>query len=61
MVAPSGATADELLLMFAVRKDLRVVTNDRFLDWRMQFPKTGETGFLVKGQWKEGSVVLRGL
>lgn len=61
VVAPSGTTADELLLEFAVRNSLRVVTNDRFLDWRVQFPKTGETGFLVKGLWKEGSVVLRGL
>ncbi len=61
VVAPSGTTADELLLEFAVRHGLRVVTNDRFLDWRVQFPKAGEKGFLVKGQWKEGSVMLRGL
>lgn len=61
VVAPSGTTADALLLEFAVRHGLRVVTNDRFLDWRVQYPRAGEKGFLVKGQWKEGSVVLRGL
>ncbi len=61
VVAPSGTTADELLLDFAVDNGLRVVTNDRFLDWRVQFPRAGERGFLVKGQWKQGSVVLRGL
>ncbi len=61
VVAPSGTTADELLLEFAVRNGLRVVTNDRFLDWRVRFPRTGEKRFLVKGQWKQGNVVLRGL
>lgn len=61
VVAPSGTTADELLLEFAVRNGLRVVTNDRFLDWRVRFPRAGEKGFLVKGRWKQGSVVLRGL
>ena len=61
IVAPSGVTADELLLVAAVDNGLRVVTNDRFLDWRVQFPKAGKKGFLVKGEWRQGSVMLRGL
>lgn len=60
-IAPKGVTADELLLTFAVENGLRVVTNDRFLDWREQFPGAGEKGFLVKGDWKQGSVMLRGM
>jgi hypothetical protein len=61
IVAPSGVTADELLLEAAVDNGLRVVTNDRFLDWRVEYPKAGKKGFLVKGEWRQGSVMLRGL
>lgn len=61
VVAPSGVTADELLLEFAVKHGLRVVTNDRFLDWRVKYPRAGEKGFLVKGEWRQGNVILRGL
>ncbi len=61
VVAPSGVTADELLLEFAVKHGLRVVSNDRFLDWRVKYPKAGMKGFSVKGEWRQGSVMLRGL
>lgn len=60
-LAPSGTTADEVLLEQAVADGLRVVTNDRFLDWKQQYPKVGENGFLIKGKWKQGSVILLGL
>jgi hypothetical protein len=61
IVAPSRTPADEILLERAVNDGLRVVTNDRFLDWKQQFPKVSEKGFLIKGMWKEGSVILLGL
>ncbi len=60
-LAPSRTTADEVLLERAVSEGLRVVTNDRFLDWKQRFPKVAEKGFLIKGIWKEGSVILLGL
>jgi hypothetical protein len=59
--APSRTPADEILLERAISDGLRVVTNDRFLDWKQRFPKVGEKGFLIKGLWKEGSVILLGL
>ncbi len=59
--APSRTPADAILLERAMKDNLRVVTNDRFLDWKSQFPKVGERGFLVKGIWKEGNVILLGL
>ncbi|MFG5380522.1 NYN domain-containing protein [Yoonia sp. R2-816] len=60
-LAPSRTTADQVLLERAVSDGLRVVTNDRFLDWKQRFPKVAEKGFLIKGIWKEGSVILLGL
>ncbi len=59
--APRRTTADEVLLKHASDEGLRVVTNDRFLDWKQRFPKVAEKGFLIKGIWKEGSVILLGL
>lgn len=61
ILAPSRTPADEILLERAINDGLRVVTNDRFLDWKQRFPKVGEKGFLIKGMWKEGSVILLGL
>ncbi|PRY78160.1 Zc3h12a-like ribonuclease protein [Yoonia maritima] len=60
-LAPSGTPADPILLKHAADEGLRVVTNDRFLDWKQEFPKIGDKGFLVKGRWQEGSVILLGL
>jgi hypothetical protein len=61
VVVPKGVTADEMLLETAVDYGLRVVTNDRFLDWRLRFPQAAEKGFLIKGEWRQGSVMFRGL
>ncbi|SFR44711.1 Zc3h12a-like Ribonuclease NYN domain-containing protein [Yoonia tamlensis] len=60
-LAPSGTPADPLLLKHASDDGMRVVTNDRFLDWKQDFPKIGDKGFLVKGRWQQGSVILLGL
>ncbi len=59
--APSRIPADQVLLEKATADGLRVVTNDRFRDWKSRFPKVGEKDFLIKGMWKEGSVILLGL
>ena len=58
-VVDRGTPADPALLAHAVRARLRVVTNDRFIDWKPQFPQVGSPGFLVKGRWQEGTPMLR--
>ncbi|MCG3266993.1 hypothetical protein [Yoonia sp. I 8.24] len=60
-LVPSGTPADPILLKHAAEDDMRVVTNDRFLDWKQDFPKLRDKGFLVKGRWQQGSVILLGL
>ncbi len=58
-VVDRGEPADPVLLEHAVRIGARVVTNDRFLDWKLQFPAIGNRGFLVKGRWQEGAPILQ--
>ena len=58
-LAPSRTPADPLLLGHAVRVGARVVSNDRFMDWRAAFPRIGERGFLVTGKVKAERVELR--
>ena len=58
-VADSGTPADPLLLDHAARARLRIVTNDRFQDWRVQFPVAGTRGALVKGHCQDGTPILR--
>lgn len=48
-------------LEIAIANDLRVVANNRFLEWRVQYPRAAEKGFLVKGSWQEGTAIFRGL
>ncbi|WP_166418107.1 NYN domain-containing protein [Cochlodiniinecator piscidefendens] len=58
-IAPSRTTADALLLPHATRDKLKIVTNDRFLDWKEEFPILNQRDLLVKGDWKEGTVIWR--
>lgn len=58
-VVDKGTPADPVLLEHAVAAGVRVLTNDRFLDWKTQFPQVGERGFLVKGRWQQGTPMLR--
>ena len=59
-VVDKGVIADEAILAFASEHRLRVITNDNFRDWRVQFPHADKKGVLVGGTWQEGSVVWRG-
>jgi hypothetical protein len=59
-VVDKGVIADEAILAFASEHRLRVVTNDNFRDWRVQFPHADKKGVLVNGTWQEGSVIWRG-
>jgi hypothetical protein len=55
-ISPSGSPADPLLLDYATRNGLRVVSNDRFRDWSVKFRRVGTKGFLIHGRYAEGRV-----
>ena len=59
-VVDKGVVADEAILSFATDFGLRVVTNDRYRDWRVTFPHADQKGTLIGGTWRQGSVVWRG-
>lgn len=58
-LAPSRTPADPLLIGYAIGAGVRVVSNDRFMDWRDQFPPIRDKGFLVPGKVKGERVELR--
>ncbi|EYD78168.1 hypothetical protein Rumeso_00261 [Rubellimicrobium mesophilum DSM 19309] len=58
-VAPSRTPADPLLIAHALRIQARIVSNDRFRDWREDFPALGDKGVLVPGRLQAGRVELR--
>lgn len=58
-VVDKGVVADEMILTFAAEHDLRIVTNDRYRDWRAEFPHAAKKGTLVSGKWKSGNPLLR--
>ena len=59
-VVDRGVIADEAILSFAGDHNLRIVTNDRYRDWRDRFPAANRKGAMLRGDWREGSVVWRG-
>lgn len=59
VVMQSGVPADGEILAFAARHGLNVVTNDRFRDWREEFPQVDDTVDLIRGGWKNGKVSFR--
>lgn len=56
LVAPKGTPADPLLLDNARKLRARVVTNDRFRDWKESHPQIEEPEFLVRG-WVRGDTI----
>lgn len=48
-LAPSGQPADPLVIKAALDAKARLVSNDRFMDWREQFPGLRAKHVLVKG------------
>ncbi len=58
-LVPSRTPADPLLIAHAIKAGVRVVSNDRFMDWREQFPQIRDRGFLVPGRVKGEQVELR--
>ena len=59
VIVPGGQPADPHIIEAALRHQSRVVTNDRFMDWRAQYPAIREKGFLVKGRVAGDRVELR--
>ena len=60
IVVDKGVTADQAILEFASDRGLRVVSNDRFRDWRVQFPHIAKKGKLLGGTWRDGAIIWRG-
>lgn len=58
-VVPSGTPADPWLIERAIALDARVVSNDRFQDWRGDYPALRRKGFLVGGRLKGAAAELR--
>lgn len=58
-LAPSRMPADPLLIAHAIGAGLRVVSNDRFMDWRAEFPAIRGQGFLVPGNVRGERVEFR--
>lgn len=59
VVVPSGTPADPYVIEEAITMGARVVSNDRFMDWRGQYPAIRGKGFLVKGDVRGAKVALR--
>lgn len=59
-VVDKGVVADEGILAFATDHRLRIVTNDKYRDWRVRFPHADKKGVLIGGAWRDGAVKWRG-
>jgi hypothetical protein len=59
-VVDKGVVADESILAFATDHNLRIVTNDKYREWRVQFPHADKKGVLMGGMWRDGAVKWRG-
>ena len=57
-VVPKGTQADQYILEAARSLKARVVTNDRYRDWRGAFPEVAEPGFLIGGGERDGGIWL---
>lgn len=57
-VAPRGTPADPLLLQHAVDPKARVVSNDRFRDWRAAFPALDRDDFLIGTRSRDRHLTL---
>lgn len=60
VVVNKGVIADDAILSFATDQNLRIVSNDQFRDWRVQFPHVAKKGQLLRGTYSHGAVHWRG-
>ena len=59
VIVPSGTQADGALLDFAAAHGLPVISNDRFRDWTVQHRWVRKKGRVMRGTYKQGSVIWR--
>ena len=57
-VAPKGTPADPLILQTAAALSARIVTNDRYRDWRESHPILNDPNRLIRGRWQDGALIL---
>ena len=58
-VAPKGTPADPLLIQAATDLSAPIVSNDRFRDWKEQFPQVDQAELFLRGEIVKGGVRLR--
>lgn len=58
-VVDKGVVADQAILAFAADHGLRIVSNDQYRDWRVQFPHLDRKGAVLRGTFQDGAVVWR--
>lgn len=56
-VVDKGVIADSAILGFSALHGLRIVSNDQYRDWRVQFPHLGRKGAVLRGRFQDGTVV----
>lgn len=61
LVVEKGIVADQVILDFAAESGLRIVTNDRFRDWSVRYNFIKDKGRLVRGEIREGTVMMKTL
>lgn len=59
-VAPKGTPADPLILQAAAALEARIVTNDRYRDWRESHAILNDPDRLIRGRWQDGALILTG-
>jgi len=57
-VMPRGKPADPAILDLARDMGARVVSNDRFRDWADDHPELGQSGYVIRGHYAAGKLVL---
>ena len=58
LVVPKGEPADPTILAAARDLGARIISNDRFRDWRTEFPELAMPGYLIRGGYRDGALWL---
>lgn len=59
LVVPKGHIADKTILLAARDQGARIVTNDRYRDWRETHPEIAQPGYLIRGDYDQGRLRLQ--
>ena len=61
LVVETGVVADELILQVATERGLKIVSNDRFRDWKVTYPIVRKKGQILRGTANGGGVQWQGI